>query len=114
MRDSYFVIVFEPVETQHDEGISIVPFRDHAAAVEYAAAVAEHLNIGWWNQACDEQAGEDLTTILDEYNAICEHCNCEQVKVISGGFNDPAFVLDDPFESKLESGLIQYADNWNR
>ena len=73
-----FVTIVEHNETEHDNGIIIVPFKAYAKAMAYATAVAIKRDEEVYEEAKDDCDSDgplesDLGDILDRYNDINTH-----------------------------------------
>jgi hypothetical protein len=93
-----FVTIVEHNETEHDNGIIIVPFKAYAKAMEYATAAAIKRDEEVYEEAkddCDSDGplDSDLGDILDRYNDINTH-SCIGVQIrVTQQFNTPEFGI---------------------
>ena len=93
-----FVTIVEHNETEHDNGIIIVPFKAYAKAMAYATAAAIKRDEEVYEEAkddCDSDGplDSDLGDILDRYNDINTHsCSGVQIRVTQQ-FNTPEFGI---------------------
>jgi len=95
-----FVTIVEHTETEHNNGITIIPFKAYEKAMAYAIAVAIKRDEEAYDEAKDDCDSDgpwesDLGDILDRYNDINTHsCSGVQIRV-TVGLNSPEFGLDE-------------------
>lgn len=121
-----FVTIVEHNETEHDNGIIIVPFKAYAKAMAYATAVAIKRDEEVYEEAKDDCDSDgplesDLGDILDRYNDINTHaCIGVQIRV-THGLNSPEFgILEEaaknhknrPVRPLVQIASIPFADNY--
>ncbi|MGB1815010.1 MAG: hypothetical protein ACPHL6_11115 [Rubripirellula sp.] len=77
-------------ETNHDEGIAVVPFQSWKAAYDYAEAVIKHLDNDEYRDA--SQYCDDIHDLLDRWNDKCFERHAVKLQ---SGFNTAGHVLGE-------------------
>ena len=75
-------------ETNHDEGIAVVPFQSWQAAYDYAEAVIKHLDDEAYHDASHDC--DDIHDLLDRWNDLG---NGQHSVKLQSGFNTAGHVL---------------------
>lgn len=75
-------------ETNHDEGIAVVPFQGWKAAYDYAEAVIKHLDNEAYGDASEDC--DDIHDLLDRWNDLG---NGQHSVKLQSGFNTAGHVL---------------------
>lgn len=114
-----FVTIVDRGEFEHGNGITIVPFRRHESAMEYARTAAKMLDVQQFDEAVEDIGGdlEDIDTgdLLDRYNDIAIYAQSGSSIHVTSGFNSPFGNFGRAFDrpSRVEAGPIPYADRWD-